>query len=440
MNNLNVDVIIIGGGLAGLTTAVYLARAGKKVTVIEKARQLGGRAGSQTKEGFIWNQGPHAIYIQGAGRAILKELAIPFSGKKPVTVKKSWGVLNGRLHLLPGDAGSFFETELLNEGGRVALGKFFLTLMRQKPETLANQTVQEWINEYLHHLNLRKIMEMLGRVATYTNQPEQVSAQMWVQQLQFALQKNVIYADGGWQSLVSGLRTAAEKAGVEFMIGERATAVSESESHVTVTLADGKQVDGQQIVIATTPQNVAELLPDHPAVQQWHNTAVPVRAAVFDVALKALSDPNRLLAFDLEKPFYLSTHSTFAKLAPTDGHLIHVMKYLNPNESGQTAKAELEAHLTLVQPGWREQLIHSRFLPEMVVTHWLPTVENGGINGRPPIQIPGRERLFLAGDWVGNKGWLADASFASGKAVAEKILSIRTESLHRARKESVLSA
>ena len=170
MNNLNVDVIIIGGGLAGLTTAVYLARAGKKVTVIEKARQLGGRASSQTKEDFIWNQGPHAIYIQGAGHAILKELDISFSGKKPVTVKKSWGVLNGSFHLLPGDARSFFETDLLNERGRFALGKFFLTLMRQKPELLANQTVQEWVDDHLQHPHLRRIMGMLGRVATYTNQ------------------------------------------------------------------------------------------------------------------------------------------------------------------------------------------------------------------------------------------------------------------------------
>ena len=32
----NVDVVIIGGGLAGLTSAIHLSKSGLKVTLIEK--------------------------------------------------------------------------------------------------------------------------------------------------------------------------------------------------------------------------------------------------------------------------------------------------------------------------------------------------------------------------------------------------------------------
>lgn len=39
-----VDVVIVGGGMAGLAAAAYLARAGKTVTLFEKAVNLGGRA------------------------------------------------------------------------------------------------------------------------------------------------------------------------------------------------------------------------------------------------------------------------------------------------------------------------------------------------------------------------------------------------------------
>jgi flavin-dependent dehydrogenase len=42
------DVIIVGGGLAGLSAASYLARAGCSVTLFEKSVLLGGRAASRT--------------------------------------------------------------------------------------------------------------------------------------------------------------------------------------------------------------------------------------------------------------------------------------------------------------------------------------------------------------------------------------------------------
>ena len=36
------DVLVVGGGVNGLTTAAYLARAGKKVLVAERRATLGG--------------------------------------------------------------------------------------------------------------------------------------------------------------------------------------------------------------------------------------------------------------------------------------------------------------------------------------------------------------------------------------------------------------
>jgi phytoene dehydrogenase-like protein len=49
------DVIVVGGGLAGLAAAAYLARAGRSVTLFEQAAAVGGRARTRKQGAFSLN-------------------------------------------------------------------------------------------------------------------------------------------------------------------------------------------------------------------------------------------------------------------------------------------------------------------------------------------------------------------------------------------------
>ena len=74
------NVVIVGGGLAGLAASIYLARAGRTVTVFEKRRYLGGRAITQLRHGYRFNLGAHAFYRAGAAASVCKELGVPVPG------------------------------------------------------------------------------------------------------------------------------------------------------------------------------------------------------------------------------------------------------------------------------------------------------------------------------------------------------------------------
>ncbi|MHC1572443.1 MAG: FAD-dependent oxidoreductase [Methanosarcinales archaeon] len=69
------DVIIIGGGISGLFSALILGKAGKRVLLLEKRESLGGNCNSYIVDGFQVDTGPHAItgLANGPIRQIIDE-------------------------------------------------------------------------------------------------------------------------------------------------------------------------------------------------------------------------------------------------------------------------------------------------------------------------------------------------------------------------------
>lgn len=55
------DVIVIGGGISGLMSALALSKHGKSVLVLEKNTSVGGNCNSYMVDGFQVDTGPHAI-------------------------------------------------------------------------------------------------------------------------------------------------------------------------------------------------------------------------------------------------------------------------------------------------------------------------------------------------------------------------------------------
>ncbi len=69
-------VIVVGGGMSGLTAAAFLAKEGIPVTVIEKEDQVGGLVCSFERDGYIFDGGLRAVESSGLIMTMINDLKL----------------------------------------------------------------------------------------------------------------------------------------------------------------------------------------------------------------------------------------------------------------------------------------------------------------------------------------------------------------------------
>lgn len=400
------DVIVIGGGLSGLSCAALLARGGAKVRLVEGARELGGLGRSTVRHGFVLNRGAHALYRGGAALEVLEALGIEPRGQTPPLVGQAF--LDGAMHRLPSTPWSILTTSLLTMAGRVSVLRTFAGLGRIDPSKFAGMSARAWLEEHVADPRARLFMAAMFRLSTYVGDLDALGADGALSQLQSAARGGVLYLDGGWQTMVDALKTAATSAGVRIDVGVPVVSVESGCVH----LRDGSRQSARHVVFATPPAVITKLRGLSPSKE-----SAQAKVACLDVGLCGLpAGPG--LAFDLDDPMYLSIHSNVAALAPEGGALVHVLHYRPPADPAD-ARAALESMLDRTLPGWRPLRVTEQFLPGIVATHGVPLASTG-LAGRPSVSI--EDGLWRVGEWIGAQGMLADAAFASAREAARAIL------------------
>ncbi len=417
MSEKSAGVVVVGGGLGGLVAATTAARAGAKVTLLERLSEPGGRARTRDERGFRFNMGPHALYAFGPGIEVLRGLGVEPAGQRP-GASGALARRRGRLHALPGGFASLLSTGLLGAGAKLEAARWLAALPRLDASALDSVPIGFVLAEQLRHEVTRELVHALVRVTSYANDPERMSAGAALRQIRDGL-RGVLYLHGGWQSLVDALRDAAMRAGVSLRTRARVARVTHEGRSREVVLPDGERIPARAVVLAAGPAEASALVDggQHPELARHAKGTVPVRVASLEIGLARLPRPRRLFALGIDEPTYFSVHSAWAELAPEGAALIHVARYLAPDEPAERAglEAELESLLDAMQPEWREHVVTRKLLRDLVVVHELPRASAGGLAGRPPSRVAGVEGLFLAGDWVGPVGMLADAALASGR-------------------------
>jgi len=420
------NVVIVGGGIAGLAASIYLARGGRTVTLFEKRRYLGGRAVTHLRHGYRFNLGPHAFYRGGEGSKVLGELGVPVRGG----VARGTGIaLYGQeRHTFPRTFLSLLTTGLLKAADKWEASKLFWRIRRlKKNEQFAEISAREWLDANITRARVRETLAAVIRLATYCDELEKLQAGAALNQVRLAM-RGVIYIDEGWQKLVDSLHSSAVTAGVNFVTSSRVIRVnhdgavrgieigglefeqqSETQSYLQPQPGDtkGTRLAAETVLLAVEPSTARDMIGE----VSWPRMT-PVYLSTLDVALSKLPNPKKTFAVGIDRPLYYSVHSRWAQLTPKGGALIHVSRY------GGGDQAELENLLDEMQPMWRDSVVHCRFLPSMVVSHALIPPAPAT---RPAPATPVRG-LYLAGDWVGDTGLLSDAALASARSAARAIL------------------
>ncbi|MGB8164302.1 MAG: FAD-dependent oxidoreductase, partial [Nitrososphaeraceae archaeon] len=302
------DVVIIGAGLSGLTTAILLARAGRSVSIFEQSSKVGGRARTENADGFYFNQGPHALYLSGAGAKGLQELGIKYRGSPPPSPQ--YFIKHNVKYQQGASFFSILTAKLLGGiGSKIELIRFFASLRKMNFNEIQSVTMEEWLKKRIHHRDVFDLLITLCRIVTYADDPKIQSAGSTLSQLQMAISGGVIYLDGGWQTLVNGLKSEALKAKVRIYSGKRVSNIKEAiidsstAAETTmplwkITVSDGSTILASTLIIAGSPTDVQGLFrdskPDLLSYRVGKKTSRkinPVRAACLDVALSTLPNP-----------------------------------------------------------------------------------------------------------------------------------------------------
>ncbi len=125
-----VDVIIVGGGIAGLAAAFELQKRGRSFVVLERAARTGGVIISEPVGAFVVDGGPDSLLTQKPeGIAFCQELGIAHRLVPTKLPRLAYIQRGGRLHALPAHSvlgiptqfGPFIRTGLFSWPGKLRM-------------------------------------------------------------------------------------------------------------------------------------------------------------------------------------------------------------------------------------------------------------------------------------------------------------------------------
>ncbi|MFF0854314.1 phytoene desaturase family protein [Streptomyces sp. NPDC003280] len=273
-------VVVVGAGLAGLSAALHLLGAGRRVTVVERDALPGGRAGRMELGGYLIDTGPtvltmpeiadEAFAAVGASlrdRVELIELhpayRARFADGSTLDVHTDAEAMEAEIERFAGGAEAAGYRRLRHwlgqlyqaERGRFLDADFDSPLQLLGPDLVRLAALGgfgRWEARIARHLRDERLRRVFSFQALYAGVPPERAMAAYAVIAYMDTVAGVYFPRGGMHALPRAMADAAAEAGATFHYGQRVTRLERSGERVTAVVTDDLRIPCDAVVL--TPE------------------------------------------------------------------------------------------------------------------------------------------------------------------------------------------
>lgn len=389
-------IAVIGAGIAGLTAAYEVAKAGHQVVVYEAASFVGGLASGFRDPSWEWPLERFYHHIFESDTAIRDlNTEIGYGDKlfyrSPVTAQ--WW--NGNLYPIdsPKNILRFPGLPFLDRvrfGATVAYLKYLTSDWRGLEQSTVLDWTKRWMGPHVYETIISPLME--GKFGEYA--PTVNMAWLWARFK--ARTFKLGYFAGGFQGFVDALAEATKRKGVEVRLNARIDRLTQQGESWVVHTPEGEQT-ADRVIMTGSPRLLSKLAPNLPPdyVGQLLNLK-SLGAVVMVLAIKQQLTDVFYWMQGMRKgefPFLaIVEHTNFIEPKHYGGdHLVYCGDYLPPEHEyfRMTPDEVLDRFIPAIQR------FNPSFNKEWIRTFWLhrepyaqPVVGLNHSKAIPPLKTP----------------------------------------------------
>lgn len=434
------DAIIIGSGLAGLTTAYKLSKANKKVLILEKEKILGGRTSSWNDNGMIIESGFHRhIGFYKEFPKLLTEIGlnlnsiISWENEAEIKISEDKQIILG---IAPFYApftfmkDTFGNKEFLSLKDKMSLLKLFFNGMKNyafAPESLDKYSVLDYANKLKTEKNITNYIATSLSTGIFFLPKDEYSAKLFFglfypSIFRFPLMRIGAYKKGMRFAFIEPLAAKIEEQGTKIKKSVSVKKILvENDEAIGVKTNHGNYY-GKSIVLATDIGNTQQIIKNTKYSKLNYLLNIPTLSAI-------------TVQLELTEPIMPLDRTTFA---PTTliASFTEESRTTFKNSKGRASVilVSKKEHNTLTDRELLDLVITEfekigikvvdKIIDYRIVRHTnkFYKFSKGNDSFRPKNATPVK-RLFLAGDYTRQK-WYAtmEGAVTSGINVSKKLL------------------